>query len=1510
MAWRSAVEKREHAGDAACRNPLTCVAVAAIAGSLWVTSAQAQAPPRAISRFHPDASSSAERLLRNAASQASAAQWSEALTIYQRVITQYGDTVAEVPADDPEAAVGAPRQQPESRLYVDVREYCQRQIAALPAEARTLYQSRVDPEAERWYQVGARTRDRGVIRKVVDQAFCSSFGDDALDLLGDLAFQDGEIAEALLYYRRLVPDSSGEPPGLVHPDPNVDLARVAAKILLCRAVLGETPPTPADVAAFRAAYPKAAGAFAGRDGLLADSLAAALNEDHLAVPAPFDGRWPTFAGSATRTRIAPKPVLAGQPQWRVPLPGISVSVNQAEPFMRRGGFVPQQLPITPERLLAYHPIILGDQIVVGLQDRMVSIPLTLAEKTEVTSLLDLDSVKLWEQRLPADSPSAHTTPGMPRFTLTAAGDRVFARLGPLGSRGVTAGSTLVAVRKTTEGKLLWRKTPGEILPVTQRINQGTFLPAFEGTPVADLQAVYVAMTIAGPMTSTYVVSLDAETGAIRWMRKVGEASATAENAMVMGGAYGNIDIGLKLLTLDGPTVYYQTNLGAVLALEAATGSVRWIATYPSHDVGGVDRGTRTRRTGHRDLNPAVVHEGLVIVAPDDADTIYAFHAATGRLAWKCDTELGAIAHVLGIAYGNVIATGEQVWLINAKTGKRKNNWPNNTQYAGFGRGLLAGKYIYWPTKESIQVLDAETGERTSDQEPIDLKSLKLVGGNLAIGDGCLVIAGIDASTFGTPEPLQCLVVLSHNARKIQRLNEEIVRGIDPGPNSLRAARLHEGDGHPELALERLADAVRLAKPGEIFDGELLETVARSHQYRLLMKLAGTSAADKAWGEAIRRYERAAQVALGDRDRLAARLRQADAEASSGMPARAVATLQDVLADSRFRVLGVVSDDRQSTVRADLWVADRLGALIKQHGRSVYESFDRKASELFLQGQAERSTRALEAIGTSYPAARILPDALLALGMLRESMSQPAEAAKVYARVRALAAATETQRARALCGLGRALDAQKLWAAAEEAYERALTKYPDVKLEEHGAGATVASYVSGQLAREPLAKQAKSAHAAHIPLPLARRWEQTLPKHVLPIRADGSPASADLGRVFLAERTTIRPLDAQLGSSPWRFDLGGEPVWVGYLADRVLVASGARLVALGNAKGDLLWEFRGDTRLSPRPELNPFARKEANIVEPDPKAMRLGRFQIVDNHILCRRGDSEIVSIDGDSGSVRWSYSPGSATLSAGGLVGRECIVLQAVRTNSKSLLALDPETGRCREFPRTEEETAWVRNPLRIDDDHVAVAVDSRSVALIDVRTGKDVWVHRQRVAPRAAPHASPRLMGESGRLFAIFDGSELVRLSSDTGEALWTTVLSDDDISEWSDAFAIDADRFYCATSADNRSTLTAYGLADGKPEWRQYLLGAETGWALTLSENHLVVYPSPTRAFEHSLDVLPIAFFRRDNGRLAQRLTFPATISELALGLSSRNNLVATQSNLWSLCDRAAMDSDAPPR
>src|SRR5262249_3003172 len=89
------------------------------------SSAPAQGPHRAARKCCPDSRDAADALRRNAASHERDGQWAEAIEIYQRVIQQFGDKVAKLPKDDP---AGDPTG--ESVLYVDLRQFCQRRLAA------------------------------------------------------------------------------------------------------------------------------------------------------------------------------------------------------------------------------------------------------------------------------------------------------------------------------------------------------------------------------------------------------------------------------------------------------------------------------------------------------------------------------------------------------------------------------------------------------------------------------------------------------------------------------------------------------------------------------------------------------------------------------------------------------------------------------------------------------------------------------------------------------------------------------------------------------------------------------------------------------------------------------------------------------------------------------------------------------------------------------------------------------------------------------------------------------------------------------------------------------------------------------------------------------------------------------------------------------------------------------------------------------------------------------------
>src|SRR5262249_40733653 len=129
----------------------------------------------------------------------------------------------------------------ENGRCVPARWICHARLAALPAAVLTRYRLRIERQAQKWFDQGKRERDPAALRQVIDEAFCSRAAETALDLLGDLAFEEGQFEQAERWWNQLVPL---EPPDKAHPHregdspiyptPVADAARTRAKQLLAR----------------------------------------------------------------------------------------------------------------------------------------------------------------------------------------------------------------------------------------------------------------------------------------------------------------------------------------------------------------------------------------------------------------------------------------------------------------------------------------------------------------------------------------------------------------------------------------------------------------------------------------------------------------------------------------------------------------------------------------------------------------------------------------------------------------------------------------------------------------------------------------------------------------------------------------------------------------------------------------------------------------------------------------------------------------------------------------------------------------------------------------------------------------------------------------------------------------------------------------------------------------------------------------------------------------------------
>ena len=221
--------------------------------------------------------------------------------------------------------------------------------------------------------------------------------------------------------------------GLVYPDPSVDLARVAAKKLLCRAALGDDPPTPGRAGGLRRGVSRAPkGSLAGRNGPLPRDPGRGASKRPISRRRPS----PTAAGrrspaSPTRTKV---------------VPGRSTSARSSGGSSCDAASAPSRIRLQPgcgaagmaattirraDRLLAYHPIVLGDQVIVCDDERIVAY--NLNDRPEGRPAVHrARSGPAWRHDQHAGD-VVRRPPGCraarPRYTLTAFGDRIYARLG-------------------------------------------------------------------------------------------------------------------------------------------------------------------------------------------------------------------------------------------------------------------------------------------------------------------------------------------------------------------------------------------------------------------------------------------------------------------------------------------------------------------------------------------------------------------------------------------------------------------------------------------------------------------------------------------------------------------------------------------------------------------------------------------------------------------------------------------------------------------------------------------------------------------------------------------------------------------------------------------------------------------------------------------------------------------------------------------------------------------------
>lgn len=1197
-------------------------------------------------------------------------QFADAVEILQRLIDASGDRIFTPAAMSPDR-------------HVRVRSQCHKRISTLPAEGLAAYRRLVDSRANALMEQFRKSTDAALLDRIVDNFPNSTFGAEAMDLAAERAFCAGRWTQACLLWASLLPADftdvwvltgtlrTAADTRLVVQSPSTVTSKVAAKWLAGLILLGETKSAERGLAVYTKKFPESQGRLGGKSGRFVDLLVQLAGSDRK-PSSTSEPRWLTFAGNSARGRNLAKPVEIGDVLHNWPLDDASAKSSR--------GSGASDDPPRGEEVPSFHPVVDGNDVIV------------LTERYLRTFHLDTGKAENWHDFLGEQNQNRGDGVNRQRFTLTLAGEKLFVRTGQESEQfrphrwmvQMPSVESKLYCFDHRKQRMLWELNSKDV------VNNNNYV--FEGAPVVEGSNAYVAMTRIDAMAETSVACLDTASGKTKWRTVVCETSNEPGSRV----SYNH-----NLLTLGEGSVFYCTNLGAIAALDSAGGKIRWLVTYPRgrRHVPGFTSGMSP------DLNPCVYYRGRVFAAPTDNLKLLCLNAETGQKLWEAPW---AMSHILGVGQGNLIVTGNRVGGIDIQTGKLKWSWPENTAI-GYGRGLLAGDFVYWPTKTELHILEQSTGQKARATVPLS-ERFRLRGGNLAVAGQNLILAQTDR-----------IVAMAPYARLIKRLQMELVKTPDSAPLHFQLAEAAATNEDFETASIHYRKALEFAKPNDKFEGELISEVSGPRLYRLLM-----SAADR--NKRLQNPEKAemflieAFAAAPVGDRLDA-VRQIVAHFQNvNHPKSAAQWLQKVLDDPGLSGSRLVVEGSRVRISGSQWAAERLTSLTKYDESARIEAIESEAEKAV---RSETDSDRLRRAASRFAWTRSGVELALKAAKSLEDKQQFRDARIAYDRLERIAEPSSNPRLQAILGQARCFDNAGYDVFESKLLERAVREFGKRS-------------ISGELTVEAFSHRRLEAIKANAKPPSAMEFRLdrsveivgddrcVLPEGTAPVRGS---------RPYLrCSAKQIDWIDPASGNSIWQFAFGKTVRWACHSAGGLIVGSDDRIVCLGYPGGGLLWQME----------------IEADGATPT-------GFAANGNSVLVARR-TRLLAVDLDDGVIQWEYLPAGGSL----LPGIRLLDGLAVVAGSGLLLAIDPQSGKTiAELTRTDDTP---QPPLALAGSKLIYAPDRTSLAAFDLKTGYPAWSNRL-VMPSIE---GPKLLAVGDDVFMVLDGYELCRLNAVDGKEVW----------------------------------------------------------------------------------------------------------------------------------------------
>lgn len=584
------------------------------------------------------------------------------------------------------------------------------------------YRQRYDRIANDRLLLARQSRSIEALQRWQERYFATSYGDDALLSVADLALQQGRTDTAIAALRRI--DSfavelaaPGEQLFGVYHGSDIAGGEVGVRWVYAHLLSGESARATNWAALVKQRFGEQTLTVAGRPGTVADRLDALLEQaaSWTQSPSISDGQLPRGMSPAWGHAMPPVVRLPAELVPAAAQRSTRLQNSQVEPLLADG-----KLFLHTGRGVIAKTLLDGQPWPPGIGDQAL-FTAAGAGKT------------LWPAARPLDA--------VPRFSLVQQGRWLAGRFGAVAdtdARSVNqqAASQVVVLDLHREGSLQ------SGYPVTAPLHS-----RFASPPLLTASRLLVALQQTDEATvTTRLMALDLPSGVALWTSPpIVIARRSREIARARDVAL-QIDNDQLVCHIDGVTA----------AVDLHAGSLRWVVRHTIAELSDSPY-PRQRRSADKSHSAVYVDNGHVVVAGVDIDRVVCLDADSGRVRWATAAGVADdVEYVLGATSDHWLAAGQQLYWLNRDNGAVEAAFPGGTTAQsgaalasphGVGRGWLSARHVYWPTSGDILLFDARLGTLNEAQGQsrqarmvgrIPLQPYGLRGGNLAAAYGVLV----------------------------------------------------------------------------------------------------------------------------------------------------------------------------------------------------------------------------------------------------------------------------------------------------------------------------------------------------------------------------------------------------------------------------------------------------------------------------------------------------------------------------------------------------------------------------------------------------------------------------------------------------------------------------------------------------------------------------------------------------------------------------------------------------